>query len=479
MLLKCKRLVIPASLFTALVASASAGDLPFSDDVLDQHLVTQLRTISQSGGADCTPRMQSPCLTPQQPGAGAMPPALSPNTTSPYGTVPSTNSPFTTSPSPFDGQGAAGQSLASAFEGGGVGGPSFGFVPAMMGDGFGVNRNTFVNYEPDAGPTQAKFIVANPSIGGGVGQIKVMEDGSPLIRDRVFFNYSDFLGVQLGPETLQVNRFTFGFEKTFFDGNTSFELRIPTAVTLNESFDHDSGVVSDNFQLGCITMFFKGRLYGNNVCQVTGGLGLTVPTAQDTVLVSSETGLSPHTDAIIKDQAVHLLPWIGGVYTPNDRFFLQWMIEGDFATNKDDVLVEHGEEQPLEPVGGLYDAPFIYGSIGIGYWVIRDSCSWLSGVAQTLELHYNRSLSPTAELTIPTSFAAPPIGTSTIGNRQNLEVTNLTAGINLFLNNEATLTFGYSTPIEGSQASRAFESEFRVMFNWYFGPITRATPIQF
>ena len=117
-------------------------------------------------------------------------------------------------------------------------------------------------------------------MGGGTGQIKLVEDGSPLIRDRLIFNYNDFFGVALGSGKISVNRFTLGGEKTLFNGNASIEVRVPMALTNDPGFDHDTLENNQSFVLGDITTFFKVRLYGDDVWQLTTGLRVTAPTAQ-------------------------------------------------------------------------------------------------------------------------------------------------------------------------------------------------------
>ncbi len=65
------------------------------------------------------------------------------------------------------------------------------------------------------------------------GKIRLAESTSPIPRDRLFFNYSYFNDVPLAAGGVSVNRYTFGVEKTFFNGMTSLELRAPFATTLS------------------------------------------------------------------------------------------------------------------------------------------------------------------------------------------------------------------------------------------------------
>src|SRR5436190_13788331 len=89
------------------------------------------------------------------------------------------------------------------------------YIPSIVGDFF-------------AGPASiidstGGGVVALPR-GSSVGVMKFAENGSPIPRDRFFVNYSYFDDVNLIPGGMAVRRLTPGFEKTFFDGTTSFEL---------------------------------------------------------------------------------------------------------------------------------------------------------------------------------------------------------------------------------------------------------------
>ena len=85
----------------------------------------------------------------------------------------------------------------------------------------------------DIAYTETTPIVIPSSAGSVVGRMKIAENVSPLPRDRVFFNYSLFGNVPLSQGGGNVNRFSPGFEKTFFNRMTSVELRAPFAATLN------------------------------------------------------------------------------------------------------------------------------------------------------------------------------------------------------------------------------------------------------
>ena len=81
-----------------------------------------------------------------------------------------------------------------------------------------------------------KINVPTPSAGtGGVGRTRISENGTTTPQDRVFLDYGFFDRVGLVSNRNNLNRFVPGFEKTFFQGRTSVEVRIPMACTVNSN----------------------------------------------------------------------------------------------------------------------------------------------------------------------------------------------------------------------------------------------------
>ena len=309
--------------------------------------------------------------------------------------------------------------------------------------------------------------VPSPSAGGGVGRMKLAENTSPLPRDRVFFNYSYFNNVPLAAGGVNVNRVTPGFEKTFLDGTMSIEVRAPFASTLDNTIFTDGATNTSSTQFGNLTTYLKGLLYSDGTFAFSAGLGLAVPTASD---VRVRTVGGP--DLVrIKNESVHLMPFIGTLWTPNDRLFMQSFTQFDFDTNGNPVSVTDFNGG-LTPIGRANDVTYLFQSISAGYWTYRDpnSDSIVTGIAPMAELHYNRSLSNT-DVVSGNGFQ--------IGNFQdNFSLLNATVGVNMLLKDSASLTLGYSTPLGGG-ADRQFDGEFRAMLNWYFGTANRMNRVQF
>jgi hypothetical protein len=101
----------------------------------------------------------------------------------------------------------------------------------------------------------------------------------------------------------------------------------------------------------------------------------------------------------------------------------------------------------------------LFADIGLGYWLYRSCTSCLTGIAPTVELHYNTSLQPADNVTA---------GALQVGNfGDNVETLNLTVGSTLAFGDAANLTIGYITPLGG--ADRQLDGGLRVLFDYYPG----------
>ncbi|MDB5387318.1 MAG: hypothetical protein JWM11_2964 [Planctomycetaceae bacterium] len=307
--------------------------------------------------------------------------------------------------------------------------------------------------------------VPSPSQGGGVvGRVKIGENTSPMPRDRVFFNYSYFNGVPLAPGGVNVNRFTPGFEKTLFDGLSSIEFRAPFATTLSTDIMANGLTDGSNLEFGNLSFAYKQLLYHDDDLLISGGSQLQLPTA-DAVNVNLADGT---TIVRVKNQAVHLMPFVGALYTPNERLFSQGFIQLDFGANRDRVLTNL-DMTKLTRVGTIGDAPFIYLDWSTGYWIyLADNPNaFLTGIAPIGELHLNQSLQSSDVLQAPGNFQ---IGT----RNSNISVLNAVVGTTFQFGPSSSLTAAYCTPLGGG-SDQQFNGEFRLTFNRRFGPQTIQT----
>ena len=341
------------------------------------------------------------------------------------------------------------------------------FSPSMIGDGFAPAPFKVTFLEGVSG-IKGGTLTSVPGAGGSVGTSKIVENASPIPRDRVYFNYSDFNGVPLTEHGVNVNRYTPGFEKTFFNGMSSIEVRTPFASTLSNNlyvFDSNNG---GSTQFGDLTIYLKQLVYTSETFAASCGLGLELPTASNTHVFSAPG------DPLfsVKNQAVHLLPFLGSVYSPNEQMFVQQFLQFDFDATSNAVQTNN-LNGGTTTVGRLTDMSYLYYSVGAGYWLYNNpgSSRFLTRIAPIVELHYNKSLTSTDLVSAPPQY----IGAQGI----NQDLLNGTIGVTAMFKQNSTLTLGYVTPLS-SIDHRQFNSEFRLMFNWFFGgSVNRFSRVQF
>jgi len=213
---------------------------------------------------------------------------------------------------------------------------------------------------------------------------------------------------------------------------------------------------TNEMEFGNIVTTLKALVHSNDVLGVSVGMSVSLPTADD--LTFQMFG----TDVVrVENESVHLLPFLGALYSPNDRFFAQGFLQFDFDANGNPVLI-NVPGTGMVNAGRANDTSFLYADVGVGYWLLRDDSSnkFINGIAPTLELHYNKSLQETDIVTM---------GNTVVGNfADNVEILNAVFGVTFTLAGNSNLGLAYVTPIGGG-ADQQFDGEFRATFNWFFG----------
>ncbi len=300
------------------------------------------------------------------------------------------------------------------------------------------------------------MLIPDPGSGGVVGRTKIADDNSPIPQDRLLFDYSFFDDVPLAAGGVNVHRFSAGFEKTFLDGAASLEMQIPCAVTLDSTVVQDGGNDLSHGEFGDLAFTLKAVLFDWNKLLVCGGLMVTVPTASDTNVV-----LADGTPLVrIVNRSTHLAPFLGFLWTPNERFFVQGFYQVDVEAGGCPVLVNL-DGLGLQNIGTLHDTTYQYIDLGFGSWIYRGEGKYgrLTGWVWTAELHGNDSFSPTS-----------PVAADNwqIGDSNSFDSWDMTVGTHFEFKDRAVLTLAYVDPLGGGN-SRQFNGEFRLMFNYYFG----------
>jgi len=294
---------------------------------------------------------------------------------------------------------------------------------------------------------------------GGVGRTKIAEGGTILPQDRVFFRYSYLDNVRYSNGGQHLNRYVPGFEKSFADRLFSVEVRAPfaTNTTTTSTLTGDSFSNGSDTRFGNLTVYLKSLLYDTGRFAFSGGLGVVTPTASD-INVNYADGTSL---LRIENQSVRLQPFLGTLYTPNDRLFVQSFLQWDGAANGNSVAV-NSTGTGLTGAGKITDPNNLFFDVGAGYWLYRNNASrGLTGIVPMVEIHQNSGTS---------AGDIVNAGPFQVGNfNGTTSLTNLVAGTTLEFGKRSQLTASYVGPIGGG-SDRQFDGGFQLFFSRQLGP---------
>jgi len=351
-------------------------------------------------------------------------------------------------------------------------------VPNMFGDLAGATASVRTEFNPalsvGGGSQFGKGTINLPMAGGGSRVGKISENDSPIPRDRIFFNYNHFQNViQLsetpaappGPPLMRqepIDRYTMGFEKTFLDGWTSVEVRMPLQGQIDSQLQ-TVGLNSNS--VGNLTVVLKSLLFMNYSTAVGAGMAIETPTGGDTFVRLSTANLQ------FQNQAPHLLPYIGFVWSPGDPrwgwgsgLFLTGFAQIDINASSNTIDVLGPSHSAIGTLGKLTDQNLGFLDIAAGYWIYRDpDAPRLTGIAAVTELHYTTTLQNADQINGTVNGTA--INLNATGNR--FDVLNGTIGVQFLLFDASSLRVAGVFPLGGDDR-RLFDSEVQVQFNRRF-----------
>jgi hypothetical protein len=363
-----------------------------------------------------SPYPGTPGGTPGTPGGTPGTPGGTPGT--PGGTpgMPGGGDPFATGAQPGAGTGGFDASQARGTEAGSTASEN------LLGDLAGGGYFQTIVVVPSGVSGSAHFVtrlVRVPAVGRG--SFKITEGESPRPQDRVFLNYNyyDKIGTFDSGATVRPNldRETFGFEKTCLDGNASIGLRVPV-FELNRS---DGNLKRED--IGDLTIIgkyaFVNDCHGGNV--ISGGLAVTVPTGPDEILAD---GTRLHSTL--------LQPFIGYI-CGGGGFYLEGFSAVVVPTDSRDTIL-------------------LTNDFGLGYTLFRDTnCDgWITAITPTVEGHITTPLNHRGLSSGETGFP---------------DIFVLTAGAHIGIGKCAVLTAGGAIPLTGP---KPFDWEGIVQFNILF-----------
>jgi hypothetical protein len=344
-------------------------------------------------------------------------------------------------------------------------------VTNMLGDLGGATVS--VGIDDDVSNQSFKSDIDVP-IGGGSRIGKIAENDNPIPTDRVFFNYNHFHNAfavseqpLIGPEPATIrqrpiDRYTIGFEKTFWDGWSSVEVRMPFFGSIDTNLQ-SVGIGSDN--IGNLAVVLKGLLYLDDVTAVGAGMAIATPTGSDIFTRLGDTRLR------FQNNAVHLLPYIGFIMSPGDPtwgwgegLFVTGFAQIDIAASGHRVDVLNPVGVPAGSLGTLSEQNLLFFDLAVGYWLYRDpDAERLTGIAAIGEFHYTTTVQDADIL-----GGSRGLGDIVVGSTQNrFDVVNFTAGLQFLLFDASSLRIGGVFPL-ASEDQRLFDSEIQVQFNRRF-----------
>jgi len=328
-------------------------------------------------------------------------------------------------------------------------------VPNMFGDVF--------NSAGQLLTTGNATSLADLPLAGGCRRVKIAENNKALPMNRCYFLYNHFHNAleadpdttALGSRSFSVDRYTVGLERTFADGCWSVELRMPFADSLTFA---TPGYSVRGGEVGNLAVSFKRLLAATETGTLVAGLGIDTPTGSDV------TGWVPQTTYTVRNESVHLLPYVGFMRVPNGCAFYHGFAQVDVPLGGN--RIDYYDANLVAPgtFGTLTDQTLLYLDFSAGYWLYRNPCSYgVTGLASLVEFHYTTTLEDADALTgsiVGTNFR--------FGNRLNrVDVANLTVGLHAEIGDRTTLRVGGVFPLE-NDADKPFDAEFQISVNRRF-----------
>lgn len=295
--------------------------------------------------------------------------------------------------------------------------------------------------------TPIQNTVLIPAGGVAVRRFKLSENNSPIPRDRFIANYNFFNDVIGGIG--DVNRYAFGFERTFLEGSSSVEVLFPFASTLAAD-QVANGVIAKNTEFGDIPIILKTILAERDEYVLAGGVGITVPTGSDARVFNTVGDEIVH----VNHASVHLLPYLGLLRGYDSGWYWQSFLQLDIDTNGNRIQADLTGAN-VQPVGVLQEQTLLFADLGIGYQFTELDGDGSPAIAATAELHYATPLQGTDSITV---------GSLDIRNLvDRFDVVNLTLGVNVLTNRGFSIRPAMVIPLNDDQ----FDYEAMVQANFW------------
>lgn len=368
-------------------------------------------------------------------------------------------------------------------------------VGDRMGFQLGEVLTTNTQFPPNTAVRVANIRGVAPSL--AAGRLNIAENESPLVRDRVIFNYryfaqaTEFLVNDFTARSLHrisdIHRFTVGFERRLSD-DFSYQVRVPLNIqqgssTIYTQINNPGELSGRAGELGNIGLIFKKALIQANDLYVSSGFGVNLPTGPDanfTAIVNDTTyQTAPNVAPLpanftlnsrIRNQSVSMLPYLGGVWRPDDFRFSQAFLQFDVPLNSsqaslDAVGAVNANTMPISEriAGRIVPQTLMRLNLGTGFWLYRDDFSRLIHSAGLMfEAHYTTTTTNATIVNSRGNVAGDRL--TQIGNFANrLDVMNFVLAAPMVIG-RTQLTNAFAAPITQAD-DRGFNLEYSLQIN--------------
>jgi hypothetical protein len=308
----------------------------------------------------------------------------------------------------------------------------------------------YVSYSYSQAVGTTPGLGGRPAPGPGVSsrRVKLSENFSPEVRDRCFATYSFFNDAFGGLG--DVSRYVVGGERVLWDELVSLEARLPMAGTYASTQSLDRAA-DRSFEFGNAALILKGILIRNRRLIWSAGLGIALPTADDTRIQSGGRNL-----LVVENETIHLLPFTALLLRKTQETAFQFYMQLDVATNGDPVYGDLTGTS-LPKIGVFNDSALLHLDASLSHLLYdsQRSCGLRQLIANA-ELHYTGTLQESdfvqsGNLTF-TSLA------------RNFNIVNATAGMHFVLANNVVVTPAMSVPLS-SGTDEQFDYEANIQVN--------------
>lgn len=299
---------------------------------------------------------------------------------------------------------------------------------------------------------------------GATSRFKLAENQSPIPRNRVFYNFSHFHNsVDDGVgSNFNINRHTFGLEKTFLNGMTSAEIRIPFASTVGATQIVAAGQpFTEATEFGDIGWAGKVLLINGPIVQVSGGIAGSLPTAPDLEVIENNNM------SRIENEAFHLGPFIGVVVRPGSRLTISGVVQMDFDLNGNGFYDVQGG---LQSMGQIQDQNLFLASVSAAYWMRQgQNQNLISDIAGIVELHFSTS-TVEGDFIVPTGYSPYDRANAIIATEgSTTNILNLTGGVDLRMGPQNSIVIGAGVPLRSDAVQDSlFDTEIIFQFNRFY-----------